>query len=98
MLSWKKRQEVMGAWGSVLDGSSRWSWGWLGESGLEFWQKRKMVCARAPGELAEEAWLLVQLIEVISAATFWIEVRLSLFQPQITSLPPATFHCTEAEL
>lgn len=88
----------MRAWGSVSDGSSRWSWGQLGESGLEFWQKREKVCARVPGELAEEAWPLVQLIEVISAATFWIQVRLSLFQPQISSLPLATFHCTEAEL
>lgn len=38
------------------------------------------MCARAPGELAAEAWLLVQLIEVISAATFWIEARLSFLQ------------------
>lgn len=73
----------MGAWGSVSDGSNRWSWGRLGESGLEFWQEREEECARAPGELAEEAWLLVQLIEAISAATFWIEARRSLSQPQI---------------
>lgn len=56
------------------------------------------MCARAPGELAAEAWLLVQLIEVISAATFWIEARLSFLQPQITSLPLAPFHGAEAEL
>lgn len=65
------------AWGSVSDRSSRWSWGPLTDHGLEFWQKREKVCARAPGELAAKAWLLVQLIEVISAATFWIESRLS---------------------
>lgn len=73
-------------------------WGRLGESGLEFWQKREEACARAPGELAEEAWLLVQSIEVISAATFWIEGRLSLSQPQIPSLPLAAFRCTGSEL
>lgn len=73
MLGWRRRQEVTRAWGSLSDGSSRWSWGLLTEQGLEFWQKREKVCARAPGGLAAEAWLLVLLIEVISAATFWIE-------------------------
>lgn len=89
---------MMEAWGSVSDGSSRWSWGRLGESGLEFWQEREEECARAPGELAEEAWLLVQLIEAISAATFWIERRRSLSQPQIPSLTLAAFRCAGSEL
>lgn len=56
------------------------------------------MCARAPGELAAEAWLLVQLIEVISAATSWIEVRLSFVQPQLSCPPLAPARCTEAEL
>lgn len=86
------------AWGSVSDGSSRWSWGPLTEHGLESWQKREKVCARAPGELAAEAWRLVQLIEAISAATFWIDWRLSFLQPQIAGLPLAPFRRTEAEL
>jgi hypothetical protein len=37
------------------------------------------------GELAEEAQLLVQLIEVIFAATFWIVTKFSFLQPRIIS-------------
>lgn len=50
------------------------------------------------GRLAEENGLLVKLIEVIFAATFWIVTKFSFHQPLIISLPPATFHCKETVL
>lgn len=50
------------------------------------------------GGLAEEDGLLVKLIEVIFAATFWIVTKFSFHQPLIISLPPATFHCKETVL
>lgn len=48
--------------------------------------------------LAEEDRLLVKLIEVIFAATFWIVTKFFFYQPLITSLPPATFSCKETVL
>lgn len=50
------------------------------------------------GGLAEEDGLLVKLIEVIFAATFWIVTKFSFYQPLIIPLPPATFHCKETVL
>ena len=46
------------------------------------------------GGLAEEHRLLVKLIEVIFAATFWIVTKF-FFQSLVASLTPASFHCTE---
>lgn len=89
---------MTGARTSASDGSSRWSRGQLGVEGREFWQKREKVRARAPGGLAEEAVLLVMLMEVIFAATFWIVTKFSFYQPLLISLAPATFHCTKTVL
>lgn len=50
------------------------------------------------GRLAEEDGLLVKLIEVIFAATFWMVTKFFFYQPLIISLTPATFHCTEMVL
>ena len=47
------------------------------------------------GGLAEEHRLLVKLIDVIFAATFWIVTKFSFFQSLVASLTPASFHCTE---
>lgn len=47
--------------------------------------------------LAAEDGLLVKLIEVIFAATFWIVTKFS-YQPLIPSLLPATLHCKETGL
>lgn len=50
------------------------------------------------GGLAQGDRLLVKLIEVIFAATFWIVTKFSFHKPLILALPPATFHCKETVL
>lgn len=72
--------------------------GGLGRKAQDSGSKGKRCVPGLLGRLAEELGLRVKLIEVIFAATFWIVAKVSLYQPLITSLPPAALHCNEATL
>lgn len=92
-----RRQRRAATQAPASAGSSRWGWGQHGRGAGILAEEARGVCQGSRAGWLEDGFL-VKLIEVISAATFWIVTIFSFYQPLLISLPPATLLGKEAVL